>query len=146
MPKKSQKGRLGPVGPECQKSAEKDAKVSKKSLFATFSAHLRLFRHFLGTPGRQARDDLFETFFGISGPEDPAFPVTGRYNRNAFLEDNTIVTKIDAGCKIFFRELILYQRRRDDNKNKICSLEGGALGPERTFVQKRCILLETPRQ
>ena len=40
MPKKSQKGLPGPVGPECQKSAEKVEKVSEKSL------PLALFRDF----------------------------------------------------------------------------------------------------
>ena len=82
MPKKSQKGRFGPVGPECQKSAEEVEKVPRKCRRETFK---RLFRHFFGTPGRQAQDDLFETFLGISGPEGPALPVTGRYNRNSGL-------------------------------------------------------------
>ena len=64
MPKKYQKVCLGPVGQECQKSAEKVEKVPKKSLFGTFSALLRLSTLF-GTPGRQARDDLFETFLAL---------------------------------------------------------------------------------
>ena len=35
MPKKSQKGRLGPVSPECRKSAEKVKKVPKKCRLVT---------------------------------------------------------------------------------------------------------------
>ena len=54
-------------------------KVPKRDFFVTF----RLFRHFFGTPGRQAQDNLFETFSGILGPEGLALPVTGRYNRKA---------------------------------------------------------------
>ena len=48
-------------------------KVSKKSpntdfvvFFDSFSGHLGLFRHF-DTPGREAREVLFETFFGDFG-------------------------------------------------------------------------------
>ena len=60
----------------------KKSKKSPKSLsLALFRDVFGLFRHFFGTPGRQARDDLFETFFGILGPEGLALPVTGRYNR-----------------------------------------------------------------
>ena len=77
MLKKSQEGLPGPVGPECPKSAEKVWKVPKKSLFGTFSRLFGLFRHFLGTPGLQARDHLFETLLAFW----TRLPVTGRYNR-----------------------------------------------------------------
>ena len=45
-------------------------KVSKKSLcslFDSFSGHLGLFRHFFDTLGREAREVLFETFWGFRG-------------------------------------------------------------------------------
>ena len=51
MPKKSQKGRLGPVGPECQKSAEKSKKCRE-------SAEERLLRDF---------SDFFGTFLALRG-------------------------------------------------------------------------------
>ena len=71
--KRSQKGRPGPVGPECRKSRKSHEKVPKRDFFVTFSD---FFGTFLALG-----DDLFETFFGILGPEGLALPVTGRYNR-----------------------------------------------------------------
>ena len=69
IPKKSQKSLPGPPGPECPKSLEKSRKVSKKSrksLFCdTFLRHFDSFRDFLDTPGREARGDFFETFWGF---------------------------------------------------------------------------------
>ena len=53
------------VGPECQKIFRKSQKsyekVPRRDFFKTFSA----FRHLFGTPGRQTRDDLFETFSAL---------------------------------------------------------------------------------
>ena len=67
IPKKSQKGVPGPPGPECQKSVEKVPAHPFWSLFDSFSSHLGLFRHFFDTPGREARERLFETFWGFRG-------------------------------------------------------------------------------
>ena len=67
IPKKSQKGVPGPPGPECQESVEKVPAHPFWSLFDSFSSHLGLFRHFFDTPGREARERLFETFWGFRG-------------------------------------------------------------------------------
>ena len=49
------------------KSVEKVLAHPFWSLFDSFSSHLGLFRHFLDTPGREARERLFETFWGFRG-------------------------------------------------------------------------------
>ena len=67
-----------PRAPESPKSLKKDfpglpvgsvKKVSKKSpntdFEVFFSGHLALFRHFFDTPGREAREHHFETFWGF---------------------------------------------------------------------------------
>ena len=68
-PQKVSKRSPGPPGPECPNSLEKSQKVSKKCQQETFpTLFLRLFdsfRDFLDTPGREARGDLFETFWGF---------------------------------------------------------------------------------
>ena len=58
--------------------AQSVKKVSKKSpntrfrlLLDSFSGPLGLLRHFFGTPGREAREDLFETFVGFWGQRAP---------------------------------------------------------------------------
>ena len=66
-PKKSQKGLPGPPGPECQKSVEKVPNDPKKSRKDYKISVRGLFRHFFDTPGREAREVLFETFWGVSG-------------------------------------------------------------------------------
>ena len=65
-------------------------KVSKKSQMTrkrvkktTTSVHLGLFRHFFDTPGREAREHLFETFWGVSGLGGVETPAYGDCNRNA---------------------------------------------------------------
>ena len=66
-PKKSQKGVPGPPGPECQKSVEKvlnDPKMSQKDYKISVRG---LFRHFFDALGREAREHLFETFWGFRG-------------------------------------------------------------------------------
>ena len=77
---------LGPKFPKSRKkvfpglTARSIKKVSKKSpntdcetFLTVFSGALGLFRHFFDTPGREAREDLFETFwgdFGLSVPKN----------------------------------------------------------------------------
>ena len=50
-------------------------------------------------------------------------------------------------CDASSLRFALFQRRPDDNKNKICALRGWALEAERTIVPKSAVFsLETPRQ
>ena len=67
IPKKSQKGVPGPPGPECQKSVEKVPNDPKKSQKDYKISVRGLFRHFFDTPGGEAREVLFETFWGFRG-------------------------------------------------------------------------------
>ena len=67
IPKKSQKGVPGPPGPECPKSVEKVPNDSKMSQKDSKKGVRGLFRHFFDTPGREARERLFETFWGFRG-------------------------------------------------------------------------------
>ena len=64
----SQKGLPGPPRPECQKSVEnlvpKNPKKSQKGVTISVRG---LFRHFFDTPGQEAQEDLFETFWGVRG-------------------------------------------------------------------------------
>ena len=66
-PEIPEKSRKGVPGPECQKSVEKvpnDPKMSQKDYKISVRG---LFRHFFDTPGREAREHLFETFRGFRG-------------------------------------------------------------------------------
>ena len=77
---KSQKGLPGPVGPECQKNAEKSKSLEKVSLwhfFVTFATFSALFWH----SGPAGSGRFFWDFFGVSAPEGQTLPVTGRSNR-----------------------------------------------------------------
>ena len=65
LPKKSQKRVPGPPGPECQKSAKKVPNDPKKSQKDSKISVRRLSRHFFDTPGREAWEVLFETFWGF---------------------------------------------------------------------------------
>ena len=67
IPKKSQKGVPGPLGLECRKSVEKVPNDSKRGQKDYKISVRGLFRHFFDTPGREAREDLFETFWGFRG-------------------------------------------------------------------------------
>ena len=96
---------LGPPGPKSPKSLKKVSpglparsvqksrkeskclkKVSKRDFSETF---LRLFdSDFLDTPGREARGDFFETFWGFRAPRrGPETPVNGRSGRNPRLSE-----------------------------------------------------------
>ena len=66
------------VPKKCRKSQKSAEKVSLRHFFGTFLTFSALFRHSGPTGPRRP----FWDFFGISGPEVPALPVTGRYNRN----------------------------------------------------------------
>ena len=65
--KKSQKGVPGRPGSECEKSVEKVRNDPKKSQKDYKISVRGLFRHFFDTPGREAWEDLFETFCGFRG-------------------------------------------------------------------------------
>ena len=67
IPKKSLKGVPGPPGPECQKTVEKVPNDPKKSQKDYKISVRGLFRHFFDTPGGEAREVLFETFWGFWG-------------------------------------------------------------------------------
>ena len=70
------------VSKKCRRSAEE---VPKRDFLETFPT----FRHLFGTPGRQARDDLFETIFWHVGPGGPGTPYIGKSRkraRNLFFE------------------------------------------------------------
>ena len=54
-----------------------------ESLLTLFSGPLRPFRHFFGTPAREAREDLFETLGGVLGSEGLGTPAYGGPNRNS---------------------------------------------------------------
>ena len=60
-PKKSQKGLPGPPGLERQKSVE------KSQIRRLQNQCSGTFRYFFDTPGREAREVLFETFWGFRG-------------------------------------------------------------------------------
>ena len=77
VPKRSPKACRPRVPKKCRKSRKSHEKVPKRDFFVTFSTFSALFWHSGPTsPGRP-----FWDFFGILGPEGPALPVTGRYNR-----------------------------------------------------------------
>ena len=67
IPKKSQKGVPGPPAPECQKSVEKIPNDPKKCQKDSKISVWGLFRHFFDTPRGEAREVLFETFWGFRG-------------------------------------------------------------------------------
>ena len=67
IPKKSQKGVPGRPGPECQKSVEKVPNDPKKNQKDCSISVRGLFRHFFDTPGRDAREHIFETFWEFRG-------------------------------------------------------------------------------
>ena len=58
--------------------------------------------------------------------------------------------EVEDPLRSLYQKAADVQRRRDDNKNKICAFEGeGGVGAERKTVQKRCFFFfswETPRQ
>ena len=79
MPKKSQKGLPGPVGPRVPKKS----KESLKSLsLALFRGSFDLFDTFLALRADRP-ETTFLRLFGNLGLEGPALPVTGRYKRKS---------------------------------------------------------------
>ena len=124
IPKTSQKGLPGPPGPECQKSVEKVPERSFLSPFWLFFGFWGPFRHFFGTPGREAREHPFETFWGFWGQRASgllymAVPIAAqvflirfRFSEGSFFSESLPITKrtnalfIKQACLSLCREQI----------------------------------------
>ena len=114
--------------------AQSVKKVSKKSLnthfrvlLDSFSGPLGLFRHFFGTPGREAREDLFETFWGFWGQRASgllymAVPIAIPVPENWFQRFRV--------CFQFFRNPPLVAR----NGQRTEQVKTGQVNPDRPFV------------
>ena len=142
-PKRPFTGVSGPSGPEIPKksrkesfwgSAKKSSKIPEKvekdpnnTQIWTFSGLFRLFQVFSGTFLQTPHKTLFETFFGISGPEGPETPVNGRSGRK--FQGKLTVEFPDAGAIL---TAILRKSTGDKygqgKNNKLLLAENGPFG------------------
>ena len=102
-------GPLGRVSKKCRKSP-------RTLIFESFLSLFRVlwnlsFRHFFGTPGREAREDLFETFGGFWGQRASgllymAVPIATHRNKLGSWRDKATIQDAfdhDKGQKSQFR-------------------------------------------
>ena len=85
IPQKSQKGLSGPGA----RSVKEVSKKSKTTLKKSEKGVKISFRHFFGTPGGEAREDVFETF-GDFGAQTPAYGDCSRNSRLNLLEQSVV--------------------------------------------------------
>ena len=92
---KVSKGSSRASRPGVPKKCRKGPKAPKKESKRTQNCVRGLFRHFFDTTGGEAREDLFETFWGFWGSETPVY---GDCNRKSV--GKNLVGMASCPCKV----------------------------------------------